>query len=208
MFAVPLGDAAELRPLEPWQAEEFLTHMDRARADVDPWIPWAGRSTDLDSARTVLRDYADRQAADAGRIYGIWLDGTLVGGVMFVSFDARTGVCEIGCWAEAAGQGRGLVTRAVRLLIDWAVRERGIHRVEWHAAAPNVRSIAVARRLGMSRDGVLRQNFPYAGTRQDTEIWSLLADEWLRAEEASEPGAQRAPGPRCDRGVVTESSQV
>ena len=31
MFAISLGDdGAELRPLEPWQAEEFLAHMDRA----------------------------------------------------------------------------------------------------------------------------------------------------------------------------------
>jgi hypothetical protein len=46
VFAIVLDDGAELRPLEPWQAEEFLTHLDRARAAVDPWIPWASRSTD------------------------------------------------------------------------------------------------------------------------------------------------------------------
>ena len=32
MFSVPLGENAQLRPLEPWQAAEFLEHMDRARA--------------------------------------------------------------------------------------------------------------------------------------------------------------------------------
>lgn len=174
-----LGDGAELRPLEPWQAEEFLAHLDRARATVDPWIPWASRNTDLDSARATLQRYADLAARDAGRLFGIWLDGTLVGGVMFVSFDPGAGTCEIGCWSEPAGRGRGLVTRAAEHLVDWAVRVRGIHRVEWLTSPENTASSNVARRLGMKLDGVLRERFPHRGVRHDTEVWSLLAPEWL-----------------------------
>ncbi|TDD46361.1 N-acetyltransferase [Nonomuraea terrae] len=57
------------------------------------------------------------------------------------------------------------------------MRTRGIQRVEWQAVAGNVRSLNVARRLGMSREGVLRQVYPRGG-RVDVEVWSLLADEW------------------------------
>ncbi|MFB6780099.1 GNAT family N-acetyltransferase [Streptomyces sp. NPDC056352] len=179
MFAVSLGDdGAELRPLEVWQAEEFLAHIDRARELVDPWIPFAAFATDLGSARALLQRYADKQAADTGRLYGIWLDGTLVGGVLFRIFDTESGNCEVGCWLESAGEGRGLVTRAARKLIDWAVEERGMHRVEWVASSANTRSVAVAKRLGMTRDGVLRESYPYRGTRHDSEIWSVLAPEW------------------------------
>lgn len=179
MFAVSLGDdGAELRPLEPWQAAEFLAHIDRARELVDPWIPFAARATDLASARALLQRYADMQAADTGRLYGIWLEGTLVGGVLFRIFDAESGNCEAGCWLEAAGQGHGLVTRAIRKLIDWAVDVRGMHRVEWVASSANTRSVAVAQRLGMTRDGVLRESYPYRGVRHDSEIWSVLAPEW------------------------------
>lgn len=183
MYAIPLAENAELRPLEPWQAEEFLAHIDRARPNTDPWIPWASRSTDLDSARKTLQGYADRQAADTGRIYGIWLGGTLVGGCMFVHFDIAMGNCEIGVWAEAAGEGRGLISAAVRLLVDYALIERGLHRVEWLNSSTNLRSRAVAERLGMHRDGVLREWYPYNGVRHNKEVWSMLAPEWreLRA---------------------------
>ena len=180
MFAIPLSDGldAELRPLEPWQAEEFLAHMDRARENIDPWIKWAARSTDLESARRTLQDYADRLAADSGRIFGIWLDGTLVGGTIFVHFDTKRGNCEIGVWSEPAGQGKGLITAAVRHLIDYALIERGLHRVEWINNTVNVRSGAVAARLGMHRDGVLRGYSELRGERHDAEIWSMLAPEW------------------------------
>ncbi|MER7277164.1 GNAT family protein [Dactylosporangium sp. NPDC000244] len=177
MFSVSLGGGAELRPLEPWQAAEFLAHMDRARETVDPWIPWASVSTDLDSARATLQRYADLQARDAGRLFGIWLDGTLVGGTMFVHFSAEAGACELGVWLEPAGQGRGLVTAAARALIDWAINTRGLHRVEWKCRPDNAASSAVARRLGMRLDGVLRESYPYHGVRHDTEIWSILAGD-------------------------------
>ncbi|MFF1420497.1 GNAT family N-acetyltransferase [Streptomyces sp. NPDC058280] len=185
MFAISLGDGAELRPLEPWRAEEFLTHMDRARDLVDEHIRFAQLVTDPESARAVLTSYAEKQAADSGRIYGIWLDSTLVGGVLFPMFDAANGTCEVGCWLEPAVTGRGLVTRAARVLIDWAVEERGMHRVEWHVSSANTPSVRVAQRLGMTRDGVLRESYPYRGVRQNTEIWSVLAPEWRQR-----PGAE------------------
>ena len=175
MFAIDLGDGAELRPLEPWQAAEFLAHIDRARSTVDPWIPWASRSTDLASATATLQGFADRAARDAGRIYGIWLNGTLVGGTMFVSFDTGTGVCEVGCWLEPAGTGRGLITKAVRLMIDWAITVRGLHRVEWRCSPQNTASSNVAKRLGLRLEGTLRSNYPYQGVRHDTEIWARIA---------------------------------
>ncbi len=185
MFALPLGDNAQLRPLEPWHAQEFLAHIDRARPHVDPWIPWATLSTDLASATAVLQRYADNQAKDTARIYGIWLQGTLVGGVMFTRFDAASGVCEIGCWLEADGAGRGLVDRACRALIGWAFQERGMSRVEWWVAAGNTRSIHAARRLGMTHEGVLRRRYPYRGVRHDSEIWSVLREEWPAQEPAT-----------------------
>ncbi|WP_369217368.1 GNAT family N-acetyltransferase [Streptomyces flavofungini] len=188
MFAISLGeeDGAELRPLEPWQAEEFLAHMDRGRDYIGQYVGLPDVTADLVSTRRWLQVFADKAAADKGRLYGIWLDGRLVGGVMFRTFDAANGTCEAGCWLEPAASGRGLVTRAVRVLIDWAFEQRGMYRVEWYVASENLPSIRVAERLGMRRDGILRGNDLYKGVRQDTEIWSVLAEEWRTAAPGEE----------------------
>lgn len=178
MYRVPLGDDAELGPLEPWQAAEFLAHIDRGREFIGRHIALPDAVTDLASSRAFLLGYAEKAMADTGRIHGIRVAGTLVGGVLFRTMDLARGTAEAGCWLEPAAAGRGLVTRAARVLIDWAVHERGIHRVEWLVAAGNAPSIAVARRLGMTRDGVLRESYPHRGRRHDIEVWSVLAPEW------------------------------
>ncbi|MFJ2906888.1 GNAT family N-acetyltransferase [Streptomyces sp. NPDC087212] len=182
MYAISLGgDGAELRPLEPWHAEEFLAHLERGREFIGRFIAFGTQERDVYSARALLQRYADQRAADTGALHGLWLNGTLVGGVLFLNFDAAKGTGEVGCWLEPAGTGRGLVTRAVRVLLDFAFDRRGLHRVEWVAAAGNEASLKVARRLGMTRDGVLREAHPYGGERHDLEVWSILAPEWREA---------------------------
>lgn len=65
-------------------------------------------------------------------------------------------------------------------LIDWAVLERGVARVEWHTNARNERSLAVARRLGFSLDGRRSSGRPASagGRKNDMQVWSVLADDW------------------------------
>jgi ribosomal-protein-serine acetyltransferase len=179
VFAVALTDSAELRPLEPWQAGEFLAHLDKARDNISAYIPWADVVTDEERARNFLSRYAKRQAADEGRIYGIWLEGDLVGGLLFRVFEADWGSCELGVWLSAEAEGRGLITRAGRLLVDWAISVRGLNRVEWRCAVGNTRSAAVAQRLGMTLEGTLRQAFPYRGTIHDVQVWAITRDDWL-----------------------------
>jgi ribosomal-protein-serine acetyltransferase len=190
VYAVDLGDGARLRPLEPWHAAELAAHMDRGRAFVGRFIGLPDVVTDTDSARAFLRSYAEKAAGDTGCIHGIWWREELVGGVLLRTMDLASGTAEAGCWLEPDAVGRGLVTRAARTLIDWAVLQRGIHRVEWRAASGNEASIAVARRLGMVKDGVLREEYPRHGVRHDIEVWSVLAPEWKdrRDETASQPG--------------------
>jgi ribosomal-protein-serine acetyltransferase len=191
MYAIRLGDdGAELRPLEPWHAEEFLAHLDRGREFINRYVPFGEQALDAEGARELLQRHADRRAADTGSLHGLWLEGTLVGGVLFLNVDAAQGTCEVGCWLEPAAAGRGLVTRAMRVLLDFAVEERGMHRVEWVAAAENEASLKVARRLGMRRDGVRRQSFLHHGRRLDVEVWSILAPEW-RAARAGDAHSSR-----------------
>ncbi len=178
MFGHELATGVLFAPLEPWHAAELAANVDRGRAEFAPWIPLAVRVVDVDSARVWLREHAQRQARDTGRACGIWCDGTLVGGTVFRTFDAGTGVCEIGVWLEPVAQGQGLVTAAVRYMIDWAVRVRGMSRIEWRTDPANTRSRAVAVRLGMQLDGVLRSAFAVDGVRHDSEVWSMLAEHW------------------------------
>jgi ribosomal-protein-serine acetyltransferase len=179
MLSMDLSGGAELRTLEPWQAEEFLAHIDKARDHLREYIGLPAKVTNLDEARKLLRHYADSTAADGDRVWGIWVDGVLSGGIMLKQFDAAGGTAEIGVWLAPEVQGRGLMTAAVRRVIDWAIGVRGFGRLEWLAIVGNERSVAVAKRLGMSFEGIRRSDFLLNGVRHDSEVYSITADDYL-----------------------------
>ena len=66
-----------------------------------------------------------------------------------------------------------------------------MHRVEWMPPSGNKPSLKVAERLGMTRDGVLRESYPHRGVRHDTEVWSVLAPEWRAARARGRSRASR-----------------
>ncbi len=168
---------AEMRPLEPWQAAEFAAYTDAHRDELADTIPWAETVVDEQTAHSFLQRYADGAANDERRIYGLYVGGELVGGTLFRVFDLACSTCEIGVWLSEEARGRGLVTEAVRAMVDWAVDVRGIHRVEWRCSPENTASSAVAKRLGMRLEGVLRESFTHRGRAEDVEVWALLASE-------------------------------
>jgi len=74
--------------------------------------------------------------------------------------------------------GRGYVTEACRMLVDYLFKVHQFHRLELLTAPENVASIRVAQKCGFSPEGTLRQSFFINGRYQDVQVFSLLRPEW------------------------------
>jgi RimJ/RimL family protein N-acetyltransferase len=80
---------------------------------------------------------------------------------------------EIAYLAREEGRGRGLMTRAVRLLCDWLLEE-GVGRIELRTHPDNEASQKLAQRAGFQREGLERGSIWLHGERVDAIVWSLL----------------------------------
>src|SRR5918999_6328910 len=83
-------------------------------------------------------------------------DERLVGSFSVMEIDAQRGYGELGYWVAAEARGRGIATRATRLLHDWSARELGLTTVEILPHRDNLPSRRVAERCGYSPTGELR----------------------------------------------------
>jgi RimJ/RimL family protein N-acetyltransferase len=70
-------------------------------------------------------------------------------GLQAVDWDQRA--ADVGYWVAAPVRGRGVATRAVELLVEWAFGTLGLERVELRTNDGNAASHAVATRAGFSR---------------------------------------------------------
>lgn len=78
--------------------------------------------------------------------------------------------------------GRGYATDAARTLVDFGFRELKLHRISAAMGPDNTASIAIARRLGMTYEGRIRDHVYTNGRWRDSLLYSVLFDEWVTAE--------------------------
>ena len=81
---------------------------------------------------------------------------------------------ELGFFIEPAYWGTGLFTEAARLVLDFAFRVVGIHRIEARATVDNIRSNRVLRKLGARQEGILRASFVCDGALLDQALWAFV----------------------------------
>jgi ribosomal-protein-serine acetyltransferase len=85
------------------------------------------------------------------------LDGELVGVIAYNSIEKLNHCATMGYWLAKSQMGRGYMTAAVNALIDEGFQHLELNRIQARVATGNYPSQAVCDRLGLKKEGVLRQ---------------------------------------------------
>jgi len=120
----------------------------------------------------VAQDWADGRAA----AFAIEVDGRFAGTVDLRWEDGA--FAEIGFGLAPWARGRGVMTRAARLALGWAFRDRGLAGAHWRAVVGNEGSLGVARACGFRLEGTVRGLLVHRGERLDGWIGTVLAEEF------------------------------
>jgi len=170
-----IGGSAELRALTPADADALQALVDANRVRLARWFAWVDDATGPEvHAAWLERIAADPRSMDGN---GIWADD-LVGGCD-LHILPRDDLGELTFWLDEGALGRGLATRACQALIDTAFREEELHRIQLRAGVENLRARAVAKRLKMREEGVLRGAGKVGGgLYADLVMYGLVVDDW------------------------------
>jgi ribosomal-protein-alanine N-acetyltransferase len=77
-------------------------------------------------------------------------------------------------------EGKGYMSEAMRLMLDFAFGALKLHRLEANIQPKNRSSLALAKRLGFKREGYSPRYLKIGGRWQDHERWAVLKEEWTR----------------------------
>jgi RimJ/RimL family protein N-acetyltransferase len=102
-------------------------------------------------------------------------DDTLLGSVGYQLLNHSRAT--FGYWVAREARGRGVGSRALRLLSRWAIHEHGLARVQVIVEPDNVPSIRVAENAGFRREALLRSYIELHGRRRDVYLYALLAED-------------------------------
>ena len=156
--------------------------MQENEARLRAWVPWLKHTTTVENTRHFIRQRLQRLADSNGWTSGIWCRGSLAGEIGFDFIDRDNRFTEIGYWV-AAFEGKGLVSRACRALVEHAFAELGLNRVQIRCAVENRRSRSIPEKLGFKVEGCLRSAERLPDRYVDLVVYGMLASEWAAHRE-------------------------
>lgn len=177
-FCMHIDDDTELRLHEDRFAEDFYRLIDRNRQHLRQWMPWLDSEQSVDDLLMFMKESRLQFANNLGIQAGIWYQGQIVGAVGFHDLDWVDRKVETGYWLSADQQGKGIITKTCKTLINYAFDEYGLNKVEIHCATGNSRSRAIPERLGFTQEGIIRQAQWLYDHYVDMVIYGILASEW------------------------------
>jgi RimJ/RimL family protein N-acetyltransferase len=146
----------------------------RVRSDTRPWVPipfgslspyWPGETA---PSATDADVFAVTELAS----------GELAGEAVLWGIDLHNRFGHVGISLRPAFRGRGLGTDVIRVLCRYGFAIRGLHRMQLETLADNAAMIAVAERLGFTREGTIRSGAWVNGQWADDAIFGMLDTEF------------------------------
>jgi ribosomal-protein-serine acetyltransferase len=170
-------DDFSLRLLDETDVQELHELIEANRGYLAQWLPWA-RSQTFDDTLDFIRRTRSQVSDNDGFQAAIVLAESIVGMVGYHAIDWPNRSTRIGYWLDERHQGRGIMTAAVRVLVDQALSTWRLNRVEIRAAADNRRSRAIPERLGFRQGETVRRAELVDGRYLDSVVYSMVAAEW------------------------------
>ncbi len=186
MFRLSDGNDLELRVLQDADVGPLFVLMDRNRLYLREWLGWVDGTVDLADMAAFVERGQQQFAAENGFQAGVWYRGVLAGVIGYHYLDWQHHQTEIGYWLGAEFQGQGVMTRACRVLVDYAICVLRMNRVQIRAAPGNGRSRAIPERLGFVQEGVQLQAEWLYDHFVDLVLYRMLAAEWRCPEHGGE----------------------
>ncbi|ACZ30501.1 acetyltransferase, GNAT family [Xylanimonas cellulosilytica DSM 15894] len=161
-------------PYRREHAEDFVTRFVPRGWESGRELTWAIRR-----AGDVLPGEAEPTLLG---MVGLHLDAT----------PAPNGSGEVGFWMAPGARGRGLMTEAARLVVDYGLDPEGLGlaRVEWRAVVGNWGSRRIAWKVGIRVEGEIRGLLVHRGVRLDGWVGTILPGD---PREPNEPWPAHAP---------------
>lgn len=168
--------ADDLVELRPWRDGDVhaLSGADEYSAEIE--------HLDTQQPQRWIENQGRFRASGRGWSFAIVerASGEVAGGIG-IAHRHPPGAAEPGYWLLPEQRGKGLATRATRLVCAWVFEEQGIARVQASVEPWNEASQRVLERVGFQREGLLRSYASWRGSRQDVYLYSLLPGELSRS---------------------------
>jgi ribosomal-protein-serine acetyltransferase len=188
MVKIEIEDGLFLKSLELREAEDLLLLVDANRPYLREWLPWLDMTRSIDEMILFIESTLRQLSLNQGFQSAIWHQGQIVGIIGYHHLEWANRSSCIGYWLDERNQGKGFMTKACRTLVDYAVDEWNLNRIEIRCAEGNLKSRGIPERLGFKAEGLLREAEWLYDHYVDHVVYGMLAKDWRVARGIENKG--------------------
>jgi [ribosomal protein S5]-alanine N-acetyltransferase len=173
-------DDVLVRPLRLSDAAAWQQVRERNADWLRPWEATAppGSAAPLTSYRALARRLRSQGRAQTTLPYVVEVDGAFAGQVTVNNVVRGSALfASVGYWVDSAVAGRGVIPRAVALVIDHCLAT-GLHRIEVAIRPENSNSLRVVEKLGLRQVGFAPCYLHIDGEWRDHRLYAITREEW------------------------------
>lgn len=176
------GARALVRPPQPRDWQEWAALRALSRDFLAPWEPtWPADALSRTAFLRRLRRQAEEWRDDEGFSFFVFDRATevLVGGIGLTN--VRRGVAQmatLGYWVGMPYARRGYTSDATRLVVDFAFKALGLHRIEAACLPHNTASRGLLEKVGFRQEGYARSYLRIDGEWRDHVLYAILREDW------------------------------
>ncbi|WP_171016841.1 GNAT family N-acetyltransferase [Pseudalkalibacillus caeni] len=179
MFTYRIDQELQLKLWQKQDAQRLFELMEESREHIRTFLGFTDSTKEVSDTEkfieTALRSYAENSAYHMGILF----NRELVGTMSLHDIDMNNKSAEIGYWISKNYEGKGIISRTCKGLLDAAFHELGLNRVQIQAVTSNNRSRAVPERLGFKQEGIIRQKEYLHGKFEDHALYGILKEDWV-----------------------------
>ncbi len=164
-----------LRPLELNDYKDIFYTIDNQREYLGKWLPFVEFTKQPGDSKAFVEMTISLPENQFEYVFTIRYENQFAGLIGFKSTDKQNRKTEIGYWLSRNFQGKGIVTKSVKRLCDFAFGELDMNRIQIKCAIGNKRSKSIPKRLGFTFEGIERDGELLSGNQfTDVETYSKL----------------------------------
>jgi ribosomal-protein-serine acetyltransferase len=173
-----VDDNIVLYLLDHDHAEALYQLVKTNRLHLREWLPWVDQMRSVEDFRKYINSSKQRYASHTEMGYVILINYVMVGRIGLYNIDVFNKSASIGYWLGKEWEGKGIITRCCKAVIDEGFKRLKLNRIEIRAAVENFKSQAIPQRLGFKKEGIIRQGEFVNNQFVDLYVYSMLKDEW------------------------------
>lgn len=148
--------------------------------EVSQYTMWSTHTSIEDTKyflQSLTKMYKRRELVDWGIVHKA--EKKFIGTCGFVEWSMTHSRAEIGYALSRRYWGEGYMSEAVNAVIEFGFREMSLNRIMGRCEVHNIASARVMEKVGMQREGILRQHLFVKDRYWDLKIYSILREEFF-----------------------------